>query len=121
MGSDGLCEWPRQHRHQRWTSGPRPEVSAFVSDGVAVVVAVVIEVIVAEEFPIQIRPHLVFTTHTPVAAGHDYFSPDLMERHFGAYVGQLGISMHELFGLGRHNPDDYREYFCMTILAYADV
>ncbi|HEY8601720.1 MAG TPA: alpha-glucan family phosphorylase [Thermomicrobiales bacterium] len=65
----------------------------------------------------QIRPHLVFTTHTPVAAGHDYFSPDLMERHFGGYVGQLGISMHELLGLGRHNPDDYREYFCMTILA----
>ena len=65
----------------------------------------------------QIRPHLVFTTHTPVAAGHDYFSPDLMERHFNAYVGQLGISMHELLGFGRHNPDDYREYFCMTILA----
>ena len=65
----------------------------------------------------QIRPHLVFTTHTPVAAGHDYFSPDLMERHFGAYIEQLGVSMHELLGLGRHNPDDYREYFCMTILA----
>ena len=65
----------------------------------------------------RIRPNLVFTTHTPVAAGHDYFSPDLMERHFGAYVEGLGISMHELLGLGRHNPDDYREYFCMTILA----
>ena len=65
----------------------------------------------------QIRPHLVFTTHTPVAAGHDYFSPDLMERHFSGYVGQLGVTMHELLGFGRHNPDDYREYFCMTILA----
>ncbi len=65
----------------------------------------------------RLRPTFIFTTHTPVAAGHDYFSPDLMERHFGDYVGQLGLSMHELFALGRHNPDDYREYFCMTILA----
>lgn len=65
----------------------------------------------------RLRPGFVFTTHTPVAAGHDYFSPDLMERHFGDYVGQLGLSMHDLLGLGRHNPDDYREYFCMTILA----
>jgi starch phosphorylase len=65
----------------------------------------------------RLRPSLVFTTHTPVAAGHDYFSPDLMERHFSNYVGEIGISMHELLGMGRHNPDDYREYFCMTILA----
>jgi glycogen phosphorylase len=65
----------------------------------------------------KIRPHLAFTTHTPVAAGHDYFSPDLMERYFSDYVGGLGLSMYELLGLGRHNPDDYREYFCMTIMA----
>ncbi|HEY8597054.1 MAG TPA: alpha-glucan family phosphorylase [Thermomicrobiales bacterium] len=65
----------------------------------------------------RIGPQLVFTTHTPVAAGHDYFSPELLERHLGGYVGQLGIAPHELLGLGRHNPDDYREYFCMTILA----
>jgi starch phosphorylase len=64
-----------------------------------------------------VRPGLVFTTHTPVAAGHDYFSPHLMEQHLSAYVQQLGMPMHELIGLGRHNPDDYREYFCMTILA----
>ncbi|HEU5329298.1 MAG TPA: alpha-glucan family phosphorylase [Thermomicrobiales bacterium] len=65
----------------------------------------------------KIRPNLAFTTHTPVAAGHDYFSPDLMERYFGDYVGGIGLSMYELLGLGRHNPDDYREYFCMTIMA----
>ncbi len=65
----------------------------------------------------RLRPSLVFTTHTPVAAGHDYFSPDLMERHLGTYVEELGIPMRDLLGLGRHNPDDYREYFCMTILA----
>ncbi len=65
----------------------------------------------------RLHNSLVFTTHTPVAAGHDYFSPDLMERHFMNYVPQLGIQMHDLLALGRHNPDDYREYFCMTILA----
>ncbi len=64
-----------------------------------------------------VRPSLVFTTHTPVAAGHDYFSPHLMETHFADYVAGLRLMMHELIGLGRHNPDDYREYFCMTIMA----
>jgi len=52
---------------------------------------------------------LVFTTHTPVAAGHDYFGPELMDRYLGAYPGYLG--------LGRRNPDDDREDFCMTVLA----
>jgi starch phosphorylase len=65
----------------------------------------------------RVRPGLVFTTHTPVAAGHDYFSPHLMEEYFAEYVTGLGLQLHELIGLGRHNPDDYREYFCMTILA----
>jgi glycogen phosphorylase len=65
----------------------------------------------------RVKPGLVFTTHTPVAAGHDYFSPHLMEEYFAGYVEGLGLQLHELIGLGRHNPDDYREYFCMTILA----
>lgn len=70
-----------------------------------------------EEARAKLRPTFVFTTHTPVPAGHDYFSPDLVERYFTAYIQPLGISMHEFFSLGRHNPDDYREYFCMTVLA----
>ena len=60
---------------------------------------------------------LVFTTHTPVEAGHDYFSYDLMTRYFGEYVQRLGISMDEFMGFGRRNPRDPNELFCMTVLA----
>jgi starch phosphorylase len=59
---------------------------------------------------------LVFTTHTPVEAGHDYFSPELMDRYFGDYARSLGISRQEFLGLGRRDPRDGGE-FCMTILA----
>lgn len=59
---------------------------------------------------------LVFTTHTPVEAGHDYFSPELMERYFGAFAGHLGLSSREFLALGRKNPADDGE-FCMTVLA----
>lgn len=59
---------------------------------------------------------LVFTTHTPVEAGHDYFSPDQMNRYFGGYAGRLGIPWDEFFGLGRTGPQDRNE-FCMTVLA----
>jgi starch phosphorylase len=62
-------------------------------------------------------PGLVFTTHTPVPAGHDYFPPELMERYFADYARALGLTMAELLALGRKKPDDYREYFCMTVLA----
>lgn len=64
-----------------------------------------------------LRPSFVFTTHTPVAAGHDYFAPELMEQYFGEYIKDLGLTSYDLLGLGRHTPSDYREYFCMTILA----
>ena len=60
---------------------------------------------------------LVFTTHTPVAAGHDYFSPDLMHRYFGGYAARLGIEWHEFLALGRQNTNDPSEQFCMTVLA----
>jgi starch phosphorylase len=59
----------------------------------------------------------VFTTHTPVAAGHDYFDPDLMDRYFSEYYSALGLSRKEFLGLGRQNPSDEKEPFCMTILA----
>ncbi|HEV2423677.1 MAG TPA: alpha-glucan family phosphorylase [Terriglobia bacterium] len=59
---------------------------------------------------------LVFTTHTPVEAGHDYFSPDLMDRYFGAFAGRLGLSSREFMALGRKHPDDGSD-FCMTVLA----
>ncbi len=59
----------------------------------------------------------VFTTHTPVAAGHDYFSPELMDRYLGSYGQSLGLSRWEFLALGRHNPHDDGEWFCQTVLA----
>ncbi len=60
---------------------------------------------------------LVFTTHTPVAAGHDYFSPDLMRRYFFDYSQSLGISWTEFLRLGHSRPSHTVEDFCMTSLA----
>jgi len=60
---------------------------------------------------------LIFTTHTPVPAGHDYFSAALMERYFTQYARRLGLSQLEFVGLGRKEPEDNSEEFCMTVLA----
>ena len=59
----------------------------------------------------------VFTTHTPVAAGHDRFSPDLIEEHLGILREKLGLSHDDFMALGRINPQDTSESFCMTTLA----
>jgi starch phosphorylase len=59
----------------------------------------------------------VFTTHTPVQAGNDYFSPELIEKYLGTYSQALGLSLQEFLGLGRQDPGNDREPFCMTILA----
>jgi len=59
----------------------------------------------------------VFTTHTPVEAGHDYFPPELMDRYFANYVRDLGLSFQEFLALGRKEPTDQTESFCMTVLA----
>jgi len=59
---------------------------------------------------------VVFTTHTPVPAGHDRFSPGLMEEHFGPLREELGISHENLMGFGREFPTDQGEQFCMTVL-----
>ena len=61
---------------------------------------------------------LVFTTHTPVPAGHDRFPPHLMEYYFRDYAtNKLKLSWNDFLALGRQNPQDYGEPFCMTILA----
>lgn len=59
----------------------------------------------------------VFTTHTPVAAGNDWFPPDLAARHLEPLRQELGLSRDELLGLGRENPADTSSDFCMTVLA----
>lgn len=60
----------------------------------------------------------VFTTHTPVPAGHDRFPPHLMQHYFQEYATQsLKLDWNEFMSLGRENPFDYNEPFCMTVLA----
>ncbi len=59
----------------------------------------------------------VFTTHTPVPAGNDRFPPDLMQRHFESYAQELGLAFKVFLALGRENPHDDHEPFCMTVLA----
>lgn len=58
-----------------------------------------------------------FTTHTPVPAGNDMFDPQMVEHYFGKYCETVGITMEQLLALGRQNPADKREPFCMTVLA----
>jgi glycogen phosphorylase len=60
---------------------------------------------------------LIFTTHTPVSAGHDYFPPGLIDRYFKNYLRDLSISIDDFLGLGRQNPANHSEDFCMTVLA----
>jgi starch phosphorylase len=64
----------------------------------------------------QVRLTSVFTTHTPVAAGHDAFPSDLMDRYFASYYPALGISREQFLDLGRH-PDYPESGFNMTVLA----
>ena len=59
----------------------------------------------------QIPREVIFTTHTPVPAGHDRFDPDLIEEHLGPLREQLGISHDNLMGFGREHPDGLRRAF----------
>ena len=64
----------------------------------------------------RVAREVVFTTHTPVPAGHDRFSGDLIEEHLGPVRDQMGISYDKLMELGRENPNNHDEQFCMTVL-----
>ncbi len=57
-----------------------------------------------------------FTTHTPVPAGHDRFHAGLIEEHLGPLRDALGISHDRLMSLGRENPNNHNEDFCMTVV-----
>ncbi len=65
----------------------------------------------------QVSQRSVFTTHTPVPAGHDRFPGELVLEHLGWLQRESDLSPHEFLGLGRLNPDDGDELFCMTVLA----
>ena len=59
----------------------------------------------------------VFTTHTPVPAGIDVFPAEMMHRYFEHDYGNLGLTKKEFLGLGRANPSNEQEGFCMAVLA----
>jgi starch phosphorylase len=59
---------------------------------------------------------VVFTTHTPVPAGHDRFSAGLIEEHLGPLRDKLGLSLEQLMAMGRENPSNSSEDFCLTVL-----
>lgn len=63
-----------------------------------------------------VREHTVFTTHTPVLAGHDRFDPHLFGERMSTFREQIGLSEYDLLAYGRVNPDDAQESFTMTIL-----
>jgi starch phosphorylase len=64
----------------------------------------------------NIKQRTVFTTHTPVDAGHDRFTPDLIKANLGWLIAEFGIDLDGFMGLGRIRPDDHSEPFCMTVL-----
>lgn len=64
-----------------------------------------------------VRASLLFTTHTPVPAGHDYFPESLLKVYLSQYIAELGISWSEFIGLGRIHPNDSNELFSMSHLA----
>lgn len=64
-----------------------------------------------------VRATSLFTTHTPVPAGHDYFSEDLLYTYFQDYIPEIGLSWREFMALGRIHRDDSREPFSMSHLA----
>ena len=64
-----------------------------------------------------VRQSTVFTTHTPVAAGHDRFEPALVSRFVGPLTRSAGLDRRQLLGLGGERPEDRAAPFCMTVLA----
>ncbi|HEY0707881.1 MAG TPA: alpha-glucan family phosphorylase, partial [Polyangia bacterium] len=66
----------------------------------------------------EVAQSTVFTTHTPVDAGHDRFSPELVDEHLEPLRRSLGITRDEFFGLGRIRPTDPTELLCMTVIAF---
>ncbi len=64
-----------------------------------------------------VRASGLYTCHTPVPAGHDYFDESLFGKYMGGYPEKLGISWDEFIGMGRTNPDDHSEKFSMSTFA----
>ena len=76
-----------------------------------------VEGIAADEAMRRVSAQVVFTTHTPVAAGHDRFPSTLVEEHLGPLRESLGLDHEQLMGWGRVEPQNPGEDFCLTVLA----
>ena len=63
------------------------------------------------------RAQCIFTTHTPVEAGHDRFDAELMDYAFQLFLSEWSVPLADVMALGRVNPKDAKEPFCMTVLA----
>ena len=66
----------------------------------------------------EVAQSTVFTTHTPVDAGHDRFPPDLVDEHLDPLRKSLNLTREQFMGLGRIRPSDEAEALCMTVLAF---
>ena len=64
-----------------------------------------------------VRASSLFTTHTPVPAGHDAFDEETMGRYFGSYPQRYGLDWRGFMGFGKNHPDDRNEKFSMSVLA----
>ncbi len=64
----------------------------------------------------MVRASSLYTVHTPVPAGHDYFEESLFGKYMGEYPAKLGISWTDLMNMGRENPDT-NERFSMSVFA----
>jgi starch phosphorylase len=64
-----------------------------------------------------VRASSLYTVHTPVPAGHDYFDESLFGKYMSGYPQQMGITWDDLMSLGRTNPGDKNERFCMSTFA----
>ena len=63
-----------------------------------------------------VRASSLYTVHTPVPAGHDYFDEGLFGRYMGEFPAKLGITWNDLMNMGRENPDT-QEKFSMSVFA----
>ena len=64
-----------------------------------------------------VRASGLYTCHTPVPAGHDYFEEGLFYKYMNMFPSRLGIEWHDLIGMGRQNPADNTEKFSMSVFA----
>ena len=102
--------------------GEKPRVFHMNEGHAAFLALELIREKMADDMPFDIaldttRQECIFTTHTPVPAGHDRFGPELMRYALNRYEKHLNLSHEQLMALGRLDPDDEDETFCMTVLA----